>query len=387
MALFQFGRFGSRSGLVLDVGIVAVLGALTLYKVWVFGDVAGPVWLLVVLPLFLDLSLLWRRRHPLVVIALISIGAATQAFVSGAAAEGLFVAGPFFVGLYSVAAYSPRRPALLGLGAGIAGLVALSVEDHTWSAPDAAYSAAFWYLTFVTVWVSGAFVRSHREASRHALRAADIEREALAAVSEERGRMARELHDIVSHTLSVVVVQAAGARAVADSRPEAALPTLEKIENSGREALQEMRRLLGVLRDEDQATTLEPQPGVAELDQLVESIRSAGVPVELQIQDEARHLPPSVDLCVYRIVQESLTNVLKHAGPARAQVRLGCDANTVTVEVLDDGNGCRVATPGRHGHALTGMRERAALFGGRLDAGERPEGGFSVLATLALQSE
>jgi signal transduction histidine kinase len=178
----------------------------------------------------------------------------------------------------------------------------------------------------------------------------------------------------------VVVLQAAGARA--SGKPAGA--ALEKIENSARQALGETRRLLGVLRDPDEETGLAPQPGIAELDALAASVRAAGLPVNLVIEAGTAALPAAVDVSVYRIVQEALTNVLKHAGPARADVTIGCARETVTIEIADNGTG----EPGKQtpagGHGLAGMRERAAIFGGELAAGPRPGGGFAVRARLPL---
>ena len=205
-------------------------------------------------------------------------------------------------------------------------------------------------------------------------------RRLIKATAAERTRIARELHDIVAHHLSVVVLQAAGARASG----KAAEAALEKIEHSGRQALAETRRLLGVLRESAGETGLGPQPGVGELEALADSVRAAGLPVNLVISGESAALPAAVDVSVYRIVQEALTNVLKHAGPARADVTIGCARDTVTIEVTDNGTG----EPGRpataDGHGLAGMRERVAIFGGDLRAGPRPGGGFAVRARLPL---
>jgi signal transduction histidine kinase len=184
----------------------------------------------------------------------------------------------------------------------------------------------------------------------------------------------------VAHHLSVIVLQAAGARA--SGKP--AGPSLEKIENSARQALGETRRLLGVLRDPDEEAGLAPQPGVGDLDALAASVRAAGLPVHLVVSGHSAELPATVDVSVYRIVQEALTNVLKHAGPARADVTIDCAEEAVTIEVTDDGT----ARPGQQtpvsGHGLAGMRERAAVFGGELSAGPRPGGGYAVRARLPL---
>ena len=189
-----------------------------------------------------------------------------------------------------------------------------------------------------------------------------MQRQAEQATAAERARIARELHDIVAHHLSVIVLQAAGARA--SGKPAEA--TLEKIENSARQALGETRRLLGVVRDPAGEAGLAPQPGIGELDALAASVRAAGLPVNLVISGDPAALPATVEVSVYRIVQEALTNVLKHAGPARADVTIGCAQETVTIEVTDNGTAepAPLATGG--GHGLAGMRERAAVFGGEL---------------------
>jgi signal transduction histidine kinase len=257
------------------------------------------------------------------------------------------------------------------------GYTVFSLEDRGVKRSDSGsmWSAAFFGVAAVAIWFAGVWIRSRRDATVLAERAADLEHEAHVAVTEERARMARELHDIVSHNLSVVVLQAAGARAAG-----ASAGTLEKIERSGREALVEMRRLLGVLREDSTDTSLTPQPGIADIHVLAASVRAAGVPVELEVDGDYGTLPPAVELSAYRIVQEALTNVLKHAKRAHAEVRVRRDGDVLTVEVLDDGAGTSAAGTG--GHGLVGMRERVALFGGELHAGPRSEGGFAVHATL-----
>jgi len=198
--------------------------------------------------------------------------------------------------------------------------------------------------------------------------------------------MARELHDIVSHNLSVVVLQAAGAQAAGSSDTG----TLEKIERSGRQALVEMRRLLGVLRQPGEQAAgpeLAPQPGLAELEALADGVRAAGLPVRLVIDGDPAGLPAAVDISAYRIVQEALTNVLKHAGKASAQVSVGCSADQVLIEVTDDGTGPQAGGQAGGGQGLAGMRERVALFGGELTAGPRSGGGFAVRARLPLDEQ
>jgi len=229
-------------------------------------------------------------------------------------------------------------------------------------------------------WMLGVFVRARRHEAALAARSAALERQAEQAVAAERARIARELHDIVAHHLSVVVLQAAGARA--SGRP--ADGALQKIERSGREALTEMRRLLAVLREPRDEPGRYPQPGVGQLPALAESVRAAGLTVDLVVDSDHGALPAAVDVSAYRIVQEALTNVLKHAGPAHAEVAVGCADGAVTIEVTDDGAGIPASGAETGGQGLTGMRERVAIFGGELRAGPRPGGGYAVRARLPL---
>jgi signal transduction histidine kinase len=218
--------------------------------------------------------------------------------------------------------------------------------------------------------------------------------EARRIVIEERTRIARELHDVVAHRVSLMTVQAGAAKAVAGEDPEGALRAMGAVEEAGRQALDELRHLLGVLRPETDLDGLGPQPGLADLPRLVEQTRGAGLDVSLVANGVAAGLPARVDLFAYRIVQEALTNVLKHAGPgARTEVRLGTDRRGIVIEVLDDGRGATVLPgpdpddAGARGHGIVGMRERARLLGGTLDAGPRPGGGFSVVAHLPTGGE
>jgi signal transduction histidine kinase len=371
---------GSRA-LLLDAAVIVVLTAVTLWHVWVAGDVPGPLWLRVILPLPLDLPLLWRRRAPLAALALVAGAVALQALVGSHGAEGLDLSGPVAVGVYSGARYLPLRRALAALGLLAAAIAVNAARDPEIGSAAQMWSDAFWSLAQLGLWLAGRFVRARSERSLLAHRAALLEREASEAAAEERSRIARELHDIVSHNLTVVVTQAAGARALAGSGsmpPE----SLERIEESGREALGEMRRLLGVLRNGDNEAALAPQPGVAQLPALAEALRRSGLAVELEIAADCRELAPALDLSVYRIVQEALTNVLKHAQTTHASVAVSRADRVLTVQVADDGVGGTPSAGG--GHGLAGMRERAAVFGGRFFAGSRGERGFLVQVELPL---
>jgi len=364
----------------IDVGIVALCIALTELEIWISDDVPGPR-LGRALPLLLVLvvPLLLRRRAPFAVTALVFGGVVAYSVWHGSP-EGLELIGPVTVAAYSVAAHAPRPRAVAGLALFVACYAVYAAYDpnvtqHGRAAAENEWAAAFFGAALVAVWLLGVFVRSRREAAHLATRSARAEREAELAVAEERARMARELHDIVSHNLSVVVLQAAGARAAG-----ANATTLEKIERSGRDALVEMRRLLGVLRDEDGDASLAPQPGIAQLAELVAGVRATGLDVELVVEGHGDELSPALELSVYRIVQEALTNTLKHAHAANAVVRVERDRDAVRVEILDDGRMPVAPTP--NGHGLVGMAERVALFGGELSAGPLAEGGFAVRVTL-----
>jgi signal transduction histidine kinase len=214
----------------------------------------------------------------------------------------------------------------------------------------------------------------------------ELEREekARTAVAEERSRISRELHDVVAHSVSVMVVQSQAAQRLLEGEQRNARQALESIETTGRQALTEMRRLLGILRRTDAELALAPQPGLEHLDALIEQTREAGLPVELSVEGDVGSLPPGVDLTAYRIVQEALTNTLKHAGPAHARVTIRRRDDGMELEVADDG-----AASGKgdgSGQGLIGMRERVALYGGALESGRRDGGGYIVRARLPLAS-
>ncbi len=236
-------------------------------------------------------------------------------------------------------------------------------------------------------WTWGTLVRIRRDhiASLQE-RARQLEREretqAQIAAAEERARIAREIHDIVSHGLSVVVVMSDGALATVDDEPERAKSAMVCVRDTGRSALAEMRRMLGVLRDGEPGSHA-PQPGIAELDRLVDESRTAGVPVALTVEGDAVPVPAGPDLAVYRTVQEALTNVRKHAGPSlsRVEVRLRYGGTDLEVRITDDGRG---QVGGQAGHGLVGMRERVAAYGGTMRAAPRPSGGFEVAAVLPI---
>jgi signal transduction histidine kinase len=340
------------------------------------------------------LPLAWRRRAPLAV-----------SFVTGlaTAAYGLApwpdLAMPVpvggLVGLYSVAAWGSRRAALTAGGvAAVAVVLVMSLPRTDADLVDAAFAA----LGLAGSWVLGDRARVQRAlAAELAERAARLEREregeARRAVAEERARIARELHDVVAHHVSMMVVQAEAGPVAVERDPARAAGAFEAVAATGRQALVELRRLLGVLRgDGAQPPSLAPQPGLDEVPSLVEQVGRAGLEAELVVEGDPRPLPPGVDLSAYRIVQEALTNALRHgaSGQARVLVRYGEHDLELQIENgVGSASGRRSTDSDRHdrrsgrpGQGLIGMRERVNLFGGELSAGPAPDGGFIVAARL-----
>jgi signal transduction histidine kinase len=333
--------------------------------------------------------LAWRRRRPVHALVAVSV---VEVAVTAAGFPGEILAFSCLVAVYSVAAHAERRTALLGLG-----FAPLLIAVSMWLDRDrvGGWGDVVWNLViFLTAWVLGDNLQARR-ARTAALeeRAARLEREqadaAARAVQEERARIARELHDVVAHSMSVMVVQAGAARRSVDRDVEAAREAMVAIEQTGRQALDEMRRLLGVLRrDDDESLARAPPPSVRHLDAHVTQFREAGLPVDLEDEGEPRDLAAGLDLSAYRIVQEALTNVLKHAGQATAAVRLCYGDRTLELQVRDDGRGMAAAlvgAPPGGGNGLVGMRERVALYGGELSAGPCRGGGYEVRATLPLR--
>jgi signal transduction histidine kinase len=334
------------------------------------------------------LGLAWRRRYPALM-----IGITTACFL----AAGLFVqsrvdSGPvaFFVALlaayYSAAAWGQDRASLVASGAGFLAIVALDTGRGVFDVNGPAQPVA--WVGFVIAWLVGREIGRRRgDVAVLQARARELERDreekARAAVEEERGRIARELHDVVAHSVSVMVVQAqAGPRLLSD--PDRAGGAFASIERAGREALVELRRMLGILRAGDERPAVDPQPGLRSLDGLVSQVRDAGLRVDCTVDGDERPLPVGVDLSAYRIVQEALTNTLKHSKGRRAGIVLRYGASWLDIEVVDDGRGATASTTDHTGHGLIGMRERVALYGGELITGPGDDGGFVVRARLPL---
>jgi signal transduction histidine kinase len=364
--------------------------------------------LAVLLTLAQAVPLVWRRRAPVTVLAVTGLAALAHLAIGYRPTWAEF---GVLIALYTVAAHCPRRRSMLAAAAVAAGLAvyaALAMVRYPSPLEEDVQGWVVSYVQFAAAWFLGD-VQQRRLAytakleALNAQLATEQELRSRWAVAEERARIARELHDVVAHSVSVMVVQAGAARRTLASSPDQATTALGQIESTGRQALVEMRRLLGLLRDGDREdAALAPQPGLAHLESLAAAAREAGLPVEVAVEGESRPLPAGVDLSAYRIVQEALTNSLKHAGPARASVRVCYGREVLEVQVWDDGPGApggaglavvtlgpggvlEVSSPmAGGGNGLIGMRERVAMFGGTLEAGPRPGGGYRVAARLPL---
>ena len=326
------------------------------------------------------LLLLRRRVDPIGVLAgLVAIYVVEFAAVGSP--EGFGVSVPPMVAAYSVARWEHRRPAWWGLALLLLLGLAWVTFDPVQATAAARMRQAVWWSPWVIAWLVGALVRSRVvNAEQRRLRRQDM---ATRAVSEERNRIARELHDVIGHSVSIMTVQASAVRRRLTTDQATEREALETVEVTGREALAEMRRMVGVLRQRGEAADRAPAPGLAQLDRLVEQFRSAGMPVEVAVTGQARPLAAGLDLTAYRLVQEALTNALRHAAsPTHAQVSIGYTAETLELAIRDDG--ARVAPGAEPGHGLLGLRERVSVYGGELIARPRAERGFELIATLPL---
>jgi signal transduction histidine kinase len=395
----QIERLRSFNPLVVD-GIAAVIFTV-ISVVTVFGEAGDdqtmargftePSSLVVITVLVTCAPIAVRRRWPLAALLISAIGISVHFLVGWP--EGSLPLAVLFL-TYTVAVWSPLRKAIVGLSAVIATIVALGLTG----APSLDTGVVLTELVlFAAAWAIGVAVRNWRAATaaqvREADKRAEVERESAARLlAEERLRIAQELHDVVAHSMSVIAVQAGVGAHVVDERPEQAKSALEAISTTSRGTLNEMRRLLGVLRDDDGVRSYVPAHGLADLPSLVEDVRAAGVPATLHLEGPADSIHPGVELSAYRVVQEALTNVIKHAGkPTRVDVTVRRLPGSLTVEVVDDGRGLAarssdVGTDGSSangsGHGLIGMRERVELWGGELSVGPAPGGGYRVKALL-----
>jgi signal transduction histidine kinase len=376
------------------------------------GRSEAPTWLLAVFLAGSSLPIAVRRKRPLAVLGCVTVSLAAATALGQSFAPAPMISLP----MYTVAATRSRNESLVALAA-VELSLALSLGVALALRPTSG-DVTFNILIAAAGWFAGDSVRARRAFARatveqaEQLRHQEVERARRATV-EERLQIARELHDVVAHSLAVIAVQSGAGRHVLDTQPEQARRALEAVETTSRSALDELRRVVGVLRTgEHGEPSLDPTPGIGDLPRLVEQVRAAGVPVQLELRGTEVPLPRSLELSVYRIVQEALTNVVKHAGPARAVVDVSFGPDAVVIDVVDDGgrsaNGSTPSPPTapplppgdasvrgpspagseppHEHHGIAGMRERTAVFGGSLVAGPDAHGGFRVSARLPLGS-
>jgi signal transduction histidine kinase len=351
-------------------------------ELWIVGVNLKP--LAVPATLLAGFALYWRRVAPLAVVAVVLGTIAAESLLGVSLHKPDAPLLMTLVAVYTAGAYLPLRESAAGLALAVAGLwVAVSgqsTHDHS--------DFAFTLVVLSAGWLVGRGMHGRvTHAAELVERAARIERDAEAerhaAVAEERRRIARDLHDVIAHSVGVMVVQAGAAEEAFERDGEGARRSIRAVQETGRAALTEISRLLGLLREDGAEVGLAPQPRLEELPELVAATEAAGLPVDLRVEGRPRTLPLGVELSVYRIAQEALTNARKHSTGGRAGVLLRYDPDAVELTVSSDG--VAAANGHRGGHGLIGMRERVAVFGGTLEAGPQPEGGFRVRARLPLR--
>jgi signal transduction histidine kinase len=396
----RYGAWPRRHPRLVDAGLVAVLLLISLPELRYSGQATGQRWspLLVVALL---VPLVWRRRAPFAVFLIVAAVALIQ-WLSGPPLTADLAP---LVAFYTVAAYEPLRRALVASAIMEAGAVMIAFRfGHS---GQVLVAWVFISGLITAVGFIGFNIRTRRAylvalQDRAARLEQDRDREAQLAASGERARIAREMHDIVAHNLAVMIALADGAAYTADQDLDRAVTIMGQVSDTGRSALTEMRRLLGVMRQSAPGPEHAPQPTLADLDDLLATVRSAGLQVRLTIAGQQPDLPPSAQLAIYRLVQEALTNVLKHAEASEVRIRLAYLPASVEIHVVDNGRGAdppdspdgpapAAAGPARpgpgepgDGQGIVGMRERAAVFGGTVSAGPAPGGGWRVHAVLLL---
>jgi signal transduction histidine kinase len=371
---------------VFDVA-VALLALGAMVEIFVRRDAPNapqtPLWFAYAAIAILVLTIVARRRFPFAGPAAYWVLAAGISFFDGVLLA--FPASLFVVGLaVSFLLGNVRKVVQAGIGLVVvlsgAAIVVYNIPGHT------AAELVFIPIDFAISWLAGFLLRGSAEQAeaaevRATLAEQEREADALRAVVDERTRIARELHDIVGHSVSVMTVQTSGVRRLLRPEQEQEREALLSVERTGREALAEMRRVVGALRDPEEGPALAPRPTLTRVDTLVAQARETGLPVDLEIEGRPVPLPAGVDLTAYRLVQEGLTNAIRHAAARHADVKVRYEGDHVEIEVCDDGKGAESASS-EGGHGLVGMRERVSIYGGELEAGPRAEGGFRLRARL-----
>ena len=378
----------TRRNWAFDITLVVVVGVLgQLEAWWGIGSThrQGPLWAQGLLYAVTAALLAGRRVSPLGCQASILVVSIIE-FAAFGSPEGFGVALPTAIAAYTVARRMPPRRAWWGVVLAAAFWAAWSGFDPmNTGATTERLGTVVWLSPFLIAWLVGALVRlSGLNAEQRRVSRQHVESR---AVAEERNRIARELHDVIGHSVSVMTVQASAVRRRLTADQGVERQALETVEAVGREALAEMRRMVGVLRQVGDETALEPSPGIDQVDLLAEKFRASGLPVDVQVTGAAYALAPGLDLTAYRLVQEGLTNTLRHArNPRGAEVVIAYAADRIELAVRDDGQPYALSAPSTEaGSGLLGMRERVAVYGGSLVARARPEGGFELVATLPLE--
>jgi signal transduction histidine kinase len=388
-ALASYGRVVTRSRFArIDVAVAAAVAGVAVAEVAANAAIV-PKPAAAACELAMAIALVWRRRSALVVVTLVAVVQVIEAAAGVPLEQPLVPLLALVIALYALMTEAPGWQAASGAAVM---LVAVGVETVVQDKGFANFAFALVFL--VGAAIVGRTVHSRtRHAAELADRAESLERQqsltAQLAVQEERTRIARELHDVIAHTVSVMVVQAGAAEQIVGRDPDRARTAMQAVQTTGREALGEMARLLGILREDGAEIGLTPAPGLADLATLVDGARRSGMDVHFQLDGYPRQLPPGPELSVYRIVQEALTNIRKHAGRSRAAVRVTCSDTAIVAEVNDDGPReplAEAAVPGT-GQGLIGMRERVALYGGTLIAGPSAAGGFQVRASIPIAEQ
>ena len=379
--------------MIIDGAIALFLSVLALVLLWYYWEFSQPVHpaLAIVLTLAIILPLTLRRRFPLFVLLVINALLILYRLLD--IPEGTATAYALLLALFSAGAYGSRRWRTWARGISVGSVavvltyllffrVTTDASLFTYEENEVLGRIANILLNLILfggAWWVGDIFRTSRERE---------EENARQAVINERVRIAREIHDVVAHHVSVMGIQAGGARRVLPQQPEKAKEALSLIESSSRQAVSELHRLLGFLRQGQKTDELSPQPSLRQLRALVNDMQEAGLPVEVKVEGTERPLPPGIDLSAYRIIQEALTNTLKHAGATKATVTISYANGVVELEIVDNGKGLTQAGGQEfRGKGVMGMRERVNLHGGRFESGNIPEGGFSVRVTLPVNGE
>ncbi|MGI8949672.1 MAG: sensor histidine kinase [Ornithinimicrobium sp.] len=376
----------SRRSWAFDIAVVLAVGLLGQLEAWLgIGSThrQGPLWAQSLLYAVTALLLVGRRVRPLACLSAIVVVSVAE-FVAVGSPEGFAVSVAPLIATYTVGNRLQWPRSCLGLVLSVVLWVLWAALDPVNRDLAERVSSLVWLTPALVAWLLGALVRAGRLNAEQ--RAVNREQRASRAVAEERNRIARELHDVIGHSVSVMTVQASAVRRRLTADQAVERQALESVESVGREALAEMRRMVGALRGVGEDHELEPVPGLDQVDRLAEKFRTAGLPVSFSVTGVARDLAPGLDLTAYRLVQEGLTNTLRHArDPQRVEVAVAYGADRIELAIRDDGQRSSGSPATEKGSGLLGMRERVTVYGGSLVAGVRPEGGFELVATLPME--